>query len=37
MRLARNHEDAGRGDAAADLFARCIESDPLVRAARTAT
>jgi ATP/maltotriose-dependent transcriptional regulator MalT/DNA-binding SARP family transcriptional activator len=29
MRLARHHEDAGRGDPAADLYARCIESDPL--------
>ena len=33
MRAARAHEEAGRGDAAADLYVRCIESDPLFEAA----
>jgi ATP/maltotriose-dependent transcriptional regulator MalT/DNA-binding SARP family transcriptional activator len=33
MRAARVHEEAGRGEGAADLYARCIEADPLFEAA----
>ena len=32
MRAARAHEAAGRGDAAVDLYVRCIEADPLFEA-----
>jgi ATP/maltotriose-dependent transcriptional regulator MalT/DNA-binding SARP family transcriptional activator len=33
MRAARVLEEAGRGEAAVDLYVRCIESDPLFEAA----
>lgn len=33
MRAARAQEEAGRGEAAADLYMRCIEADPLFEAA----
>ena len=33
MRAARLHEEAGRADAAVDLYARLIEADPLFEAA----